>query len=54
MENVGEITYRCNLAGVKRVLPKLPKGTTFQIGFINNRVQSLWGKSSGEILVVAT
>ena len=38
----GETTYRYNLAGVKRVLPKLPKGTTFQIGFINNRVQSLW------------
>ena len=33
----GETTYRYNLAGVKRVLPKLPKGTTFQNGFINNR-----------------
>jgi hypothetical protein len=37
-----EITYRYSPVGVKRVLPKLPKGATLQIGFVNQRVQSLW------------
>lgn len=37
-----EMTYRYKPAGIRRVLPRLPKGATFQIGFANQRVQSLW------------
>lgn len=39
---LSEMTYRYNPAGIRRVLPKLPKGATLQIGFVNHRVQSLW------------
>ncbi|XGV99416.1 MAG: hypothetical protein ACAF41_10825 [Leptolyngbya sp. BL-A-14] len=39
---LSEMTYRYNPAGLRRVLPKLPKGATFQIGFAKQRVQSLW------------
>lgn len=39
---LSELTYRYSPAGIKRVLPKLPKRATLQIGFINQRVQSIW------------
>lgn len=39
---LSELTYRYSPAGIKRVLPKLPKRATLQIGFINQRVQSVW------------
>jgi hypothetical protein len=38
----GENTYRYNSSGIRRVLPQLPKRATFQIGFVNNRAQSIW------------
>jgi len=39
---LSETTYRYNPAGIRRVLPKLPKRATLEIGFINQRVQSVW------------
>ena len=39
---LSELTYRYNPAGIRRVLPRLPKGATFQIGFAKQQVQSLW------------
>lgn len=37
-----ETTYRYSAAGIRRVLPRLPKRATFQIGFNKQQAQSLW------------
>jgi hypothetical protein len=39
---LSEATYRYSSAGIRRILPKLPKRATLQIGFSNQRAQSVW------------